>query len=49
MRAASEIADRTEGKAIPMTVADADKGPVKLIVEWVNKGLAGEGEDESSS
>ena len=49
VRAASEIADRTEGRAIPMHSADADNGPVKVEVVWVTKGLAGEGEDATSS
>ena len=46
--AAKEITDRTEGRP-PQAVVGQDNAPVKIIVEWVKKGLAGEGEDESRS
>ncbi len=41
--AAKEICDRTEGRA-PQHIAVSDNGPVKVVFEWVDKGLAGEGE-----
>jgi hypothetical protein len=47
VRAAQEIADRTEGKAT-QPAANADNNPVKVEVVWVKKGLAGEGEESGS-
>lgn len=43
VRAAIEIADRTEGKAT-QRIAGADNGPIPMVVKmvWVRKGLGGE-------
>src|SRR5262250_1170579 len=43
LRAAREVADRTEGKA-PIKIEDAAAGPMKVEVVWVDKGIGGEGE-----
>ncbi len=41
--AAKEICDRTEGRAL-QHIAVSDNAPVKVVFEWVDNGLAGEGE-----
>jgi hypothetical protein len=45
VRAAGEIADRTEGK-VQNKIEDTEGGPMKIEVVWVKKGLAGEGDEE---
>ena len=48
VKAFSLIADRVDGK-VPNKIEGVDAVPQKIIFEWVEKGLAGEGEEERAS
>ena len=42
IKAINTILERTEGK-VPFGMRSEEGGPVKIVVEWVKKGLAGDG------
>ena len=45
VKAFNSIGDRVDGK-VPNKNEGSEGGPMKIEVVWVNKGLAGEGEEE---